>query len=66
MAIEVGLGSIGLIGPEKSKTIRIKNTARLEILEVSEAFASELEQRDDLDILDGPQAMRFDAEDNLI
>jgi hypothetical protein len=65
-AIEVGLGSMGLIGPEKSRTVRIKNTSRLEIVEVSEAFVSEIEQRDNLEIIDGPQSMRFDAKDNLI
>jgi hypothetical protein len=65
-AIEVGLGSMGLIPPEKSKIVRIKNTNRLEAVEVSEAFASEIEQRDDLDILNGPQAMNFDGNDNLL
>ena len=65
-AIEVGFGSMGLIGPEKSKTVRIKNTSRLETVEVSEAFAPEIDGRDDLEIIDGPQAMRFDAKDNLI
>jgi hypothetical protein len=65
-AIEVGLASAGLIGPEKSKTIRIKNTSSLETIEVSEAFADELQQRSDLEILSGPQMMEFDDEDNLL
>jgi hypothetical protein len=65
-AIEVGLGSMGLIGPEKSRTVRIKNTSHLEIVEVSEAFVSEIEQRDNLEIIDGPQSMLFDAKGNLI
>lgn len=65
-AIEVGLGSMGLTPPEKSKIVRLKNTNRLETVEVSEAFAAEIEQRDDLDILDGPQALNFDGNDNLL
>ena len=65
-AIEVGLGSMGLIGPEKSRTVRIKNTSRLEIVEVSEAYAEELRQRSDLEILGQPRPMKFDDEDNLI
>jgi hypothetical protein len=64
-AIEVGLGSMGLIGPEKSRTVRIKNTSRLEIVEVSEACAEELRQRSDLEILGQPRPMKFDDEDNL-
>lgn len=65
-AIEVGLGSIGLIPPDKSKIVRIKNTNRLEIVEVSEAFAAELKERSDLEILGEPQPMGFNSEDNLL
>ena len=65
-AIEVGLGSIGLIPPVKSGIVRIQNTNRLEIVEVSEAFADELSKRSDLEILGGPQPMTFDAQDNLV
>ena len=65
-AIEVGLGSIGLIPAEKSRIVRIQNTNRLEIVEVSEAFADRLTERSDLEILGGPQSMNFDALDNLL
>ena len=65
-AIEVGLGSMGLIPPEESKIVRIKNTNRLEMVEVSEAFAAELKQRTDLEIIGQPQPMEFDKEDNLL
>jgi hypothetical protein len=64
-AIEVGLGSIGLTPPEKSKIVRIKNTNRLEVVEVSEAFAAEIKNRADLEIIAGPQQMVFDGTDNL-
>jgi len=65
-AIEVGLGSMGLIPPEKSKIVRIKNTNRLEMVEVSETFVDELQQRSDLEILGEPQPMEFDEADNLL
>ena len=65
-AIEVGLGSMGLIPPEASKIVRIKNTSRLEMVEVSEAFAAELKQRTDLEIIGQPQPMVFDKADNLL
>ena len=64
-AIEVGLGSMGLIGPQKSRTVRIKNTSRLEIVEVSEAYTEELRLRTDLEIIGQPRPMKFDDEDNL-
>jgi hypothetical protein len=65
-AIEVGLGSMGLIAPEKTKIVRIKNTNRLEMVEVSEAFAASLKERSDLEIIGQPQPMEFDKEDNLL
>ena len=64
-AIEVGLGSIGLIPADQSKIVRIRNTNRLEVVEVSEAFVSKLKNRSDLEILGGPQPMVFDGADNL-
>jgi len=65
-AIEVGLGSMGLIPSEKSKIVRIKNTNRLEMVEVSEGYEEELRQRSDLEILDGPRAMVFANNDNVL
>jgi hypothetical protein len=64
-AIEIALGSIGLISPDDSKIVRIKNTLELETGEVSEAFAQELQQRSDLEILDGPSPMVFADDGNL-
>ena len=65
-AIEVGLGSMGLIASEKTKIVRIKNTNRLEVVEVSEAFAASTKERSDLEIIGQPQLMKFDKEDNLL
>jgi len=65
-AIEVALGSTGLILPEKSRIVRIQNTNRLEMVEVSEAYAQELDQRAELQVIDGPAPMMFDAANNLV
>ena len=65
-AIEVGLGSIGLTAPEQSKIVRINNTNRLDMVEVSETFADELHQRSDLEVIGQPQSMVFDEKDNLL
>jgi uncharacterized protein (DUF362 family) len=65
-AIGVSLGSLGLIPADQSRIVRIKNTLRLDRVDVSEAYGHELEQRSDLEILEGPRVMLFDDEDNLI
>jgi len=65
-AIEVALDSIGLIPSRMSKIVRIKNTLRLEIVGVSEAYMEELHQRKDVEILRGPEPMEFDSKNNLL
>jgi hypothetical protein len=64
-AIEVALGSIGLIPAKKSKIVRIKNTLRLDTAEVSEAYAEMFQRRPDLEIIGGPYRMEFNGENNL-
>jgi uncharacterized protein (DUF362 family) len=64
-AVEVALGSIGTIPANKSKIVHIKNTLRLDTVEVSEAYAEMLQQRSDLEIIAGPDAMVFNSENNL-
>jgi hypothetical protein len=64
-AIKVALGSVGLIPPERSKIVRIKNTLLVDEVEVSEGYGEELKKRADLEILDGPKPMAFDARGNL-
>jgi hypothetical protein len=64
-AIEVALGSIGLIPAAQSKIVRIKNTLRLDTAEVSEAYAEMFQQRPDLEIIGGPYCMEFNSEKNL-
>jgi hypothetical protein len=65
-AIEVALESIGLISSRMSKIVRIKNTLRLEIVGVSEAYIEELHQRSDVEILTEPEPMEFDSNNNLL
>jgi hypothetical protein len=65
-AIKVGLGSVGLTPPEKSKIVRIKNTLLLDEVEVSEVYGEELKKRTDLEVLEGPKPMPFDRQGNLL
>ncbi len=65
-AMEVGLGSIGLIPPEEAKIIRIKNTLLLDEVEVSTAYQREFTRRPNLEVLAGPRPMEFDGQGNLL
>jgi len=65
-AIKVGLGSVGLTPPEKSKIVRIKNTLLVDEVEISEVYGEELKKRSDLEILEGPRPMAFDPRGNLL
>lgn len=65
-AIEVALGCIGSIPALQSKIVRIKNTLRLDSAEVSEAYAELLPQRQDLEIVSGPDTMQFNGDNNLV
>src|SRR5437016_4143881 len=63
-AIETALSCIGLTPPERARVIRIKNTLMLGELEVSEAFAAEVDKRRDLTAL-GSAPLDFDASGRL-
>jgi hypothetical protein len=63
-AIETALDCIGLTPPERARVVRIKNTLMLGELEVSEAFAAEVDKRRDLTAL-GSAALDFDAAGRL-
>ena len=64
-AIDIALGSVGLVSSDKAKIVRIKNTLDLEIVEVSEAYAKDLQKRNDLEIAAGPGPNLFDDANNL-
>ena len=63
-AIETALSCIGLTPPERARVIRIKNTLMLGELEVSEAFAAEVDKRRDLTTL-GTAPLEFDVAGRL-
>ncbi len=63
-AIETALDCIGLTPPERARVVRIKNTLMLGELEVSEAFAAEVDKRRDLTTL-GRGPLDFDASGRL-
>ena len=65
-AIETAMGSVGLISPDKSKIVRIKNTLKLEIAEISEAYAKELRKRTDIEIIEEPSSIKFNSANNLM
>lgn len=50
-ALELAMKCVGMIPAEKQKTIRIKNTLEVIEVEVSEAYASQISERDDLKII---------------
>ncbi|MGD8762263.1 MAG: lactate racemase domain-containing protein [Desulfobacteraceae bacterium] len=65
-AIETALSTIGDIGPEKARIVRILNTLKLEEMMISNAILSEVEQMDNVSIIGSPQQMAFDDQGNLI
>ena len=65
-AIDVALGCVGLVSAAKSKIVRIKNTLRIDTVEVSEAYAETLQQRPDLEIVAGPYPVEFNREGHLL
>jgi hypothetical protein len=63
-AIETALSCIGLTPPERARVIRIKNTLLLGEIEVSEAYAAEVDKRRDLTVL-GEGPLGFDVSGRL-
>jgi Lactate racemase N-terminal domain len=57
--------TIGLTPPEKARVIRIQNTLRLDVLQLSFALMELGQSRQDLTILANPEAMDFDASGEL-
>jgi len=55
----------GLTDPRSAKVIRIKNSARTDEFEISEALIPEAEKVPNLRIVDGPYELVFDEEGNL-
>jgi hypothetical protein len=64
-AIEIAIKCVGLIPREKLKIMRVKNTALLNEVDVSEAYEDEIARRDDLEVVIPKREMEFDAAGNL-
>ncbi len=52
--------TIGLVKPEDSRVVRIKNTLKLDEVYISQALLSEAQKRPDLEIIGEPMEMEFD------
>ncbi|MFC1499671.1 lactate racemase domain-containing protein [Candidatus Zixiibacteriota bacterium] len=64
--IETALDTCGLQTMENAQVIHISDTLHLEVIRVSEAYRREVEARDDLEIVDKGDFLRFDSEGNLL
>ena len=64
-AVEAALATVGLVEAENARVIHITNTLLVSEVLVSEAYLSEIEGRDDLEILEEPRGMSFNPDGNL-
>ena len=64
-ALEIAIKSVGLIPRERLKIMRIKNTAFLSEVDVSEAYKKALSVRGDLEISLNQRPMTFDQKGNF-
>jgi len=64
-AIDAALSTIGLTRPEEARLVRIRNTLKLEVVEVSERCLALLDGRPDVEALTAPAPLAFDADGNL-
>jgi hypothetical protein len=64
--IDAALQTVGLVEPEETRVVQVSNTLHVGEVLVSEAYASEIESRADLELVSDPDEMEFDADDNLI
>ena len=64
-AISACLTKLGLASNTELRMMRIRNTWRLEEVEVSEAFWSDVQERSDLEVFSQRRRMSFDDTGNL-
>ncbi|MEW5814891.1 MAG: lactate racemase domain-containing protein [Spirochaetota bacterium] len=64
-AIQAAVKTCNLLDKTRVRMVRIKNTLRLNEIEVSENLIDEVKKNSHLDILAGPYDLRFDAQGNL-
>jgi hypothetical protein len=59
-ALKYCFGTIGLTPPEKARVIRIQNTLRLDVLQISSVLMERGSERQGLTVLADPEVMQFD------
>jgi len=64
-AVQIAIKCVGLIPQDKLKVMRIKNTALLSQVDVSQAYETELATRSDLEVAIGKRTMGFNTDGNL-
>jgi hypothetical protein len=64
--IAQALASLAIPDTRQAKVVRIADTLAVVNLEVSEAYAELVKQREDLETVEGPREMRFDGANNLL
>ena len=65
-AISILMRCIGMKEPDEMKIMRIKDTLTLDRVQVSRAYETELADRSDLEIIQGPTPMAFDDDNYLV
>ncbi len=65
-ATETAAGSVGLIATDDLRLVRIRNTLRLEEVDVSTACLADLADKPDVTVTGEPGALDFDADDELL
>lgn len=58
--------TIGMVKAEESKVVRIKNTLKLDDVEISEALVEAVKDREDLELAGELEDIKFDSEGNLL
>jgi hypothetical protein len=59
------LASLAIPDTRQAKVVRIADTLAVVNLEVSEAYAELVKQREDLETVEAPREMRFDEAETL-
>lgn len=66
LAIQAAIKTCSEIGPEGVRVVRIRNSAHVDEIFVSDNLIPEVKSHPDMEILDPPAEMTFDNEDNLV
>lgn len=66
LAIQASIKMCAGLGTAGPRIIRIRNTLQLEMIQVSENYAAELQDVPELSVAEGPEDLRFDREGWLI